>query len=143
MKTLFRFFQRAESYWSRQSNGSRLGIALGIAFVCMGFQALLVGVGVLPPDPPKPALAAAAPPTANTAPRPERAVRPYLRQNLNDWDSYESMGYSEPLDLGNGAYSVRHRYRAKNGFGATVINDQMFYYSADAGITRVEDNTRP
>lgn len=61
------------------------------------------------------------------------AVRPFLRQTLNDWDSYESIGYSRPETVaphnGSPAWMVRHRYRAKNGFGAYVLTDQLFYYT--------------
>jgi len=70
------------------------------------------------------------------------AVRQYLRHHLNDWDSYDGSGYSAVESIapheGQPAWRVRHEYRAKNGFGAVVLNDQMFYYTAD-GVYLVLD----
>jgi hypothetical protein len=85
---------------------------------------------------------AAAAPEKPEIPDPYHAVRPYLRANLNDWDSYDDEGYSEPEAIadhdGQPAYRVRHKYRAKNGFNATILNDQMFYYTKD-GVYLVLD----
>ncbi|WP_426062011.1 hypothetical protein [Hymenobacter sp. B1770] len=71
-----------------------------------------------------------------------KVLRPYLRANLNDWDSYESRGVSEPQAIaahdGQPAWRIRHTYRAKNGFNATVLNDQMFYYTKN-GVYLVLD----
>lgn len=77
-------------------------------------------------------------PAKAKAPDAMLAVRPYLRNRLNDWDSYEDRGYSEPEDLGGGNWRVRHQFRAKNALGATVLNDWMFYYSGKT-VTKAED----
>jgi hypothetical protein len=80
--------------------------------------------------------------TEDPAPHPMKMVRPYLRQHLNDWDSYEDEGYSEPEAItahaGQPAWRVRHTYRAKNGFGGVILNDQLFYYTA-SGVYLVVD----
>ena len=64
-----------------------------------------------------------------------KVLRPYLRAHLNDWNSYDSRGVSEPESIaphdGQPAWRIRHTYRAKNGFNATILNDQMFYYTKD------------
>ena len=67
-------------------------------------------------------------------------VKNYLRNNLNDWDSYESMEWSKvaPAD-GGGSFLVRHKYRAANGFGAKIIQHQVFQVSANGTILSVTD----
>ncbi|MGY3091078.1 hypothetical protein ACVWYF_004142 [Hymenobacter sp. UYAg731] len=77
-------------------------------------------------------------------PAPEIAVRSYLRNTLNDWDSYQSIEYgapayaSPPTGSNSYAWRVRHRYRAKNSFGAYVLKEQFFYYTT-AGVFDVEE----
>jgi hypothetical protein len=65
-------------------------------------------------------------------------VRVYLRNNLNDWDSYDSEGYGEPVEIGphngNKAWSVVHEYRAKNGFGGVILNRTIFYFTKEDGV---------
>ena len=69
-------------------------------------------------------------------------LRPYLRAHLNDWDSYDSKGVSEPESIaphdGQPAWRIRHTYRAKNGFNATILNDQMFYYTKNGVYTVID-----
>lgn len=81
-------------------------------------------------------------PEAPSVPSGTSAVRDYLRKTLNDWDSYEGEGYSEPSEVadhnGKTCYLIRHEYRAKNGFGAMMLKKQMFYYTSD-GVWLVKE----
>lgn len=90
----------------------------------------------------EPVAAKPAVPEAPSVPSGTSAVRDYLRKTLNDWDSYEGEGYSEPSEVadhnGKTGYLIRHEYRAKNGFGAMMLKKQMFYYTAD-GVWLVKE----
>lgn len=52
-------------------------------------------------------------------------VRYYLEQTLNDPDSYEDVGWSNPIKV-EGGYSVTHKYRAKNAMGAKILTSNTF-----------------
>ncbi len=58
-------------------------------------------------------------------------VEKYLKQNLEDPKSYESIEWSPVVKLDaddlQHKFIVRHKYRAKNSFGGYVISNQMFY----------------
>ena len=56
-----------------------------------------------------------------------KQVKDYLKENLNDADSYESVSWG-PVQQNpdNHEFFVRHKYRAKNGFGALMLYDQFF-----------------
>lgn len=54
-----------------------------------------------------------------------RQCKNYLKDKLNDPDSYEPVEWSKVSEVGNG-YLVRHKYRAKNGFGAMTLNSVVF-----------------
>ncbi len=53
-------------------------------------------------------------------------VEAYLDKNLRDPGSRQSIEWSRLYPLPDGKYYVRHKYRAKNGFGAMVIEDRSF-----------------
>ena len=75
-------------------------------------------------------------------------VESYLKDNLNDPDSYSSVSWSEVFKLndtkevGFACYQVRHKYRAKNAFGAYVIEEKMFKLDYQGKIVDVKDYLR-
>lgn len=60
----------------------------------------------------------------------------YLKNNLKDPDSYESIEWGNVTETDNG-YIVRHKYRAKNSFGGYVIEHQIFHIDWQGNITSV------
>lgn len=60
----------------------------------------------------------------------------YLKNNLKDPDSYESIEWGNVTETDNG-YIVRHKYRAKNSFGGYVIENQIFQIDWQGNITSV------
>lgn len=52
-------------------------------------------------------------------------VKNYLKKNLKDPDSYESIEWGKVIKEGK-EYKVRHKYRAKNSFGGYVIEEWIF-----------------
>lgn len=67
-----------------------------------------------------------------------RQVEKYLKSSLRDPDSYESIEWSEVKETSTG-YVVRHKYRAKNGFGGYVVSNQLFYMDSDGNVIDVQD----
>lgn len=67
-------------------------------------------------------------------------VERYLKETLNDPDSYQSIAWS-PLkeDQKTGISSVCHRYRARNVFGGMVIKTQCFSLLQDGKIIAVSE----
>lgn len=61
-------------------------------------------------------------------------VKEYLKQNLKDPRSYESIEWGNVLKTDNG-YLVRHKYRAKNSFGGYTIENLIFYIDYEGNIT--------
>jgi len=60
-------------------------------------------------------------------------VEDYLKKNyLNDPDSYQEISWStvfklnESKEAGVPKYQVRHKFRAKNGFGGYVVEEKVF-----------------
>lgn len=69
-------------------------------------------------------------------------VEQFLKDNLNDPDSYEGISWSEVQILSESQeykYYVRHKYRAKNSFGGYVIENQIFYLDANGNVVDVKD----
>lgn len=69
-------------------------------------------------------------------------VNDYLRSNLKDWDSYQSIEWSELKDNGGkGKYRfmIRHKYRAKNSFGGYEIENKVFYLDSLGNVNDVDD----
>ena len=54
-----------------------------------------------------------------------RQVKKYLKKNLKDPESYESIEWGKVIYEGD-VYKVRHKYRAKNSFGGYVIEEFVF-----------------
>ena len=62
----------------------------------------------------------------------------YLDSTLRDPDSYESIEWSEVKEKADGYY-VRHKYRAKNGFGGMVVTNQLFHLDFSGNVVEVKD----
>ena len=69
-----------------------------------------------------------------------RQVKQFLKENLNDPDSYESMEWS-PVSQNPHTkwFLVRHKYRAANGFGAKMIYNQQFTLDSLGNVINVSD----
>lgn len=67
-----------------------------------------------------------------------KQVEDYLEQTLRDPDSYESIEWSEVKRKEDGFY-VRHKYRAKNGFGGYVVANQLFHLDFSGNVIEVKD----
>jgi hypothetical protein len=65
-------------------------------------------------------------------------VEKYIKDNLNDPDSYKSVKWSVIYNEPDG-YKVAHEYRAKNGFGAVITKRQIFYLNFNGEVTKVEE----
>lgn len=71
-------------------------------------------------------------------------VKEYLKNNLKDWDSYESVDWSEVVKTGRQDqyyWMVRHKYRAKNSFGGYALENQIFYLDKEGNVTDVDEYT--
>lgn len=60
-------------------------------------------------------------------------VERYLKKNLKDPDSYQSIEWSSIIEK-NGNYQVRHKYRAKNSFGGYVVEDCIFTLNKEGDV---------
>lgn len=67
-----------------------------------------------------------------------KQVENYLERTLRDPDSYESIEWSEVKEKADGYY-VRHKYRAKNGFGGYVVANQLFHLDFSGNVVNVKD----
>lgn len=67
-----------------------------------------------------------------------KQVEDYLERTLRDPDSYESIEWSEVKQKADGYY-VRHKYRAKNGFGGYVVTNQLFHLDFNGNVVDVKD----
>ncbi len=68
-----------------------------------------------------------------------KQVERYLKDNLKDPDSYDGIEWSKVQEMGNGTYQVRHKYRAKNGFGGYVVSNKIFVLNGDGEVIRVSE----
>jgi hypothetical protein len=70
-------------------------------------------------------------------------VEQYLkREYLKDPDSYEGIEWSKvQKDNTNSLYKyyVRHKYRAKNGFGGYAVEEKIFYLDQSGNVVNVTD----
>lgn len=64
-------------------------------------------------------------------------AKEYLKKNLNNWDSYESIEWSPAQLTADRSYVVRNKFRAANAFGALVVQDWIFYYTSDGAILNI------
>lgn len=62
-------------------------------------------------------------------------VEEYLKRNLKDPDSYESIEWGTVTRNDNG-YLVRHKYRAKNSFGGYVIESINFQLNTQGNVVQ-------
>lgn len=67
-----------------------------------------------------------------------KQVEDYLECTLRAPDSYESIEWSEVKEKADGYY-VRHKYRAKNGFGGYVVTNQLFHLDFSGNVVDVKD----
>lgn len=67
-----------------------------------------------------------------------KQVEDYLERTLRDPDSYESIEWSEVKRKDDGFY-VRHKYRAKNGFGGYVVTNELFHLDFSGNVVDVKD----
>ena len=65
-------------------------------------------------------------------------VKDYLKKNLKDPKSYESIEWSEVQRVGDN-YRVRHKYRAKNSYGGYMIENQIFTINKQGEIIDVQN----
>ena len=65
-------------------------------------------------------------------------VKHFLDENLKDPDSYEPLEWSAVQTTSDGYY-VRHKYRARNGFGGMNIENKIFYLDKNGNVTGYKD----
>lgn len=65
----------------------------------------------------------------------------WLKNNLKDYSSYESIEWSNVKQTtdkdGNNIYMVKNKYRAKNSFGAYDIQESIFFIDKNGSIINV------
>lgn len=66
-------------------------------------------------------------------------VKNYLKKNLKDPDSFQSMEWSKVVKRDDGSYMVRCKYRAKNSFNGYVISNQIFILDSKGNVINVYD----
>lgn len=71
-----------------------------------------------------------------------KQVDKWLRDNLNDPKSLEIVEWSKVVKTEDGSgYLVRCKYRAKNSFGAMVLENKIFALDKDGAVIYSEDWT--
>jgi len=122
-KSLSKEEKKQLSYWQLPI------IFRALHFSLAGLLILIFAILILAPDvpPAEPEALVKKPIVVTDWDGSVKQVRQYLRQNLNDYKSYEELEWSKLYrDTVNHQYFVRHRYRASNAFGAKIIQDQLF-----------------
>jgi len=66
-------------------------------------------------------------------------VTDYLKDNLLDPESVEYIEWSPVVENDDGTYLVRVKYRAKNSFGAYIIENQIFVLDQEGKVMNVAD----
>lgn len=67
-------------------------------------------------------------------------VKQFLKDNLNDPDSYESVEWGPVQQQPETKeFFVRHKYRAKNAFGAVMTYNQLFFMDSTGVVQKVQD----
>ncbi len=64
-------------------------------------------------------------------------VERYLKDNLKDPDSYESITWYNVITIGTG-FRVMHKYRAKNSFGGYAISQKVFTLDSKGSVIGVK-----
>lgn len=73
----------------------------------------------------------------------QESIENYLHETLNDPQSYQAgsfivMPYNH-IHHPNECWEVLHDYRAKNGYGALILNHNTFYLDSVFNVRRVEN----
>ena len=71
-----------------------------------------------------------------------RQVERYLKNNLKDPDSLQTIEWSEVQKTTSGGFMVRCKYRAKNSFGGYVVSNQIFMMDSKGDVTGAMDYQR-
>lgn len=69
-------------------------------------------------------------------------VSAYLKSQLRDPGSYESISWGELETNSHGNYGIIHKYRAKNGFGGYDVMSQYFELDKRGYVVSVTDLSR-
>jgi hypothetical protein len=69
-----------------------------------------------------------------------RQVEQYLKYNLKDHDSYQSIAWGPVVKdtTPKGQYHVQHKYRVNNSFGGYVIEFHVFHLDSDGNIIGID-----
>jgi hypothetical protein len=128
---------------AKVKKGIGCGCLLLICFVVMIF------IGVIAPSSPPAGSSSRSSPSKSKSVKPARPrevvensawdgsvrqVKRYLDQNLKDPDSYQGIEWSNVVKTDDGRFMVRHKYRAKNGFGGYSIEEQIFILDAQGNV---------
>ena len=62
-------------------------------------------------------------------------VERHLKSTLRDPDSYQSVEWGQVTSSGDGGSTVRHKYRAKNGFGGYNTEERIFKIDSHGNVT--------
>lgn len=63
----------------------------------------------------------------------------YLKRNLKDPDSYESIEWGKVAKNSDGNYITWCKYRAKNSFGGYMVNKHMFILSPSGDVLSMHE----
>lgn len=66
-------------------------------------------------------------------------VKHFLNDNLKDPSSYDPLEWSAVQTTPDGQYYVRHKYRARNGFGGMNIENKIFYLDKNGNVIGYKD----
>lgn len=61
------------------------------------------------------------------------------KEYLKDPDSYESINWSKVIELNENKFMVRHKFRARNGYGGYSIEEKIFYLDGQGNIIDISD----
>ncbi len=65
------------------------------------------------------------------------AVKKYFDENANNPKSIKYVECGYIMQLSNGGWAQRVKYRGENAFGATILNDQVFLIQGDGRSAKV------
>ena len=71
-----------------------------------------------------------------------RQVKKFLTRTLKDPDSVEYIEWSPVMNMADGGFTVRCKYRAKNSFGGYVVEEKIFYLDSLGKVTFYDDGTK-
>lgn len=71
-----------------------------------------------------------------------KQVVDYIKENAHDAKSYEPVQWDTLYidESGIGKYTIRHKFRIKNGFGAIRLTSIKFYLDANGNVVRTEED---